>query len=716
MKFRVLNLLLVIGVGLAAGVNASDELQSNRKLETIARFTAAIISQKHYSQHPLDDKISSKLFDEYLKALDPNKMFFTVSDINKFSKFRNMLDDQISIGTLDFAFDVYNKYIERYEEYCDFSKKMLEKGIDFTVDENYFLDRSEAKWPADENEMHELWRKRTKNIILTYILMDKAAEYERANLKTALPATAKQDSKWKKKTPEERFLMRLDQTLSELKKEAPLEVMSIYLSSLTRVYDPHSAYMSPSQEESFNIQMQLSLVGIGAVLSTDDCYTKIVKVMPGGPADKDGRLKAEDRIIAVAQDNQEPVDVIGMSVDKVVEMIRGKEGTNVHLTVLPAAKGQNAAPEIITLVRNKVELKDQGASGKVETIKDADGNMKKVGVITLPSFYMDFNEAAKGNSSYKNSTDDVAAILKDFEKEGIDGLVLDLRSNGGGSLVEAVRLTGLFIEDGPVVQIKDSLGRIMVKDDDNPEIQYSGPLVVLVNKLSASATEIFAGAIKDYKRGVIIGDTHTHGKGTVQTVYQLKDLLSIFGVSFKAGSIKFTNAKFYRVNGHSTQRKGVSADIAFPSFTDAMKVGEVDLANHLPWDAIKPVSHKIYQPELDKDIEILKNKSDVRLNHNPKFALLKNDIESFKRMTSKKEVSLSQEKRWAEYLKEKKYQDQQTQLLRLDDKLDDTQKDQSGHKDDLYLNEAENILLDYISLLHKPAALAQAQAKATVTN
>ena len=714
MKYCALRLLLAVGVCWSLAVNAAEDLQSNRKLETIARFTAAIISQKHYSQQVLDDKVSSKLFDEYFKSLDPGKIFFTAKDIKKYEKYRNTLDDQISVGRLDFAFEVYNKYIERYEEYCNFSRKMLKDGINFAVDENYSLDRTAAEWPADEKEMQELWRKRTKNIILTFILMDKAAEYERANLKAKAESAAKKPTAWVKKSPEERFLLRMDQTLNELKKDEPLEVLTMYLASLTKVYDPHSAYMSPRQEDSFNIQMQLSLVGIGAVLSNEDCYTKIVKIMPGGPAEKDGKLKAEDRIVAVAQENQEPVDIIGMPVDKVVEMIRGQEGSKVSLTILPASKGQNAVPEVLTLTRSKVELKDQGASGKIEMIKDDNGVTKKVGIITLPSFYMDFNAAAKGGE-YKNSTADVAAIIKDFNKQGIDGLVLDLRSNGGGSLVEAVRLTGLFIEDGPVVQIKDSVGRVMVKDDDDPEMQYGGPLVVLINKLSASATEIFAGAIKDYKRGVILGDSHTHGKGTVQTVYQLKDLLSIFGVSFKAGSIKFTNAKFYRVNGYSTQLKGVSADISFPSFTDSMKVGEIDLDNALPWDAIKPVSHKVYQPELDKNVTLLKQKSDDRLNKNPKFSMLKNDIASFKRLTEKKEVSLNQEKRWSEYLKEKKYQDQQTKLLRLDDKLDDS-KPQDNPKDDLYLDEAENILVDYINLLHKPTAIAQAVSKTAASN
>lgn len=674
----------------SAEQESGKKLESNRKLETIAKLTATIIGQRHYSQQPLDDKVSEKLFDEYLKALDPAKVFFTRKDVAKFARYRTSLDDQLLIGSLDFAFLVYNRYLERFDEYCVYAKEVLKQGFDFGVDEDFDFDRSKAEWPADDAEMRELWRKRLKNAVLTQMLADKAQDMESARKKDG-----EKNPLWEKKSPEERLVKKLDQMLQDLRQNEPVEVLSIYLSSLTRIYDPHSAYMSPQQEDSFNIAMKLSLVGIGALLSSEDGYTKIVRIIPGGPAEKDGRLKPEDRIVAVAQEGESPVDIMDMPINKVVQLIRGEEGSTVALTVLPGDKGKGAVPQIIKIVRNKVELQEQAASGKTEVIKDAAGKDFRLGIITLPSFYMDFNEAAKGGNDYKSSTSDVSRLLEKFKQEKIDGLVLDMRSNGGGSLQEAIKLTGLFIERGPVVQIKDSSGRIAVKEDYDPAIQYDGPMVVLVNKLSASATEIFAGAIKDYKRGIVLGDSHTHGKGTVQTVFELADLLSIFGVSFKAGAIKFTNAKFYRINGHSTQLKGVEPHISFPSFTDTMKIGEVDIDYAMPWDAIKAVPYKEYCPTLDDEIKILKGLSDKRLDANPRFKILKNDIDTFARLNQNKIISLNKEKRWNQYLEEKKLRDQQEKLLKLEDK--DGKVDNS-RKDDLYLNEAMRILVDFIEM------------------
>jgi len=703
-------LVLFTAVSLTAA-----ELQSNSQLGIIARLTATVISQKHYSQQPLDKKVSSRLFDEYLKTLDPSRIFFTKDDLMHWEKYRYSLCDQVAVGDLDFAFMVYNKYQQRFTQYTDYALALLKKGFDFSQDEEFSLDRNKAEWPANEAEMQDLWRKRIKNAVLSYRLMDKAAEYESEH---AEKGTNKGDAKlkkeemrkiWGQKSAEERLTKFLQQSLKEVQENEPIEVLSTYLSSLTRVYDPHSAYLSPSQEESFNIQMKLSLFGIGALLSSEDGYTKIVEIIPGGPADKDGRLKPEDRIIAVGQDGEDSVDIIGMPLNKVVQLIRGPVNSKVHLTVLPAEKGKQGIPKIITLVRNKVELKDQAAAGRIEKVKAADGRELKIGIITLPSFYMDFNAAARGATDYKSSTSDVARILKDFNKQGIDGLVLDLRANGGGSLQEAVTLTGLFIKTGPVVQTKDSNGRVSVKDDIDENIQYAGPMVVLINKLSASATEIFAGAIRDYKRGVLVGDSHTHGKGTVQTVFELRDLLSIFGVNFDAGAIKFTNQKFYRINGASTQLKGVEPHVVLPSFTDCMKIGEADTEYALPWDAIKPVEHDYYVPELDAIVEQLKKRSEARVAANSHFGALKQDIEAFKRFNDKKTVSLNADKRWKEYLRERKLQDEQTNLLRLTEKADDDKKDK---KKDLYMQESVNVLADYIGILNKKKTTA-ATAKAS---
>ncbi len=686
--------LIVLFLLSLAPAGFSAKLQSNSQLETIAKLTATMISSRHYSQRQLDDDMSSKIFDEYLKTIDSSKMFFTQQDIKLLNRYRYSLDDQIMLGSLDFAFLVYKKFIKRYQEYCEFAKVQLDKGFDFTINEDFQFDRSKAKWPADEKEMKDLWRKRLKNAMLSQKLMDRAMKLNEKNGKKS-PNAEKYRKLWSQKSAKEKLEKRMEQTLEELKNREPIEILSIYLTSLTKIYDPHSSYMSPKEEESFNINMKLSLVGIGAVLSSEDGYTKIVKLIPGGPAEKDGKLKPEDRIIAVAQDGEEPVDILDMPLNKVVQLIRGKKNTKVNLTILAGDKGQHAIPKVITIVRNKVELKDQAASGRIEKIKGADGKEKKIGIIVLPSFYIDFAAAQRGDRNYKSSTRDVAKILTDFSKKGVDGIVLDLRSNGGGSLQEAITLTGLFIESGPVVQIKDGFGRIMVNNDTDPAIQYSGPMAVLINKLSASATEIFAGAIKDYNRGIILGDRHTHGKGTVQMVYELSDLLNMFGVSFNAGSIKFTNAKFYRINGHSTQLKGVSPHIVFPSYTDSMKIGEIDIDYALPWDAIKSVPHKNYDPELSKEVNVLKQKSDKRLNSNIKFKVLKNDIAAFDRINSKKLVSLNVEKRWKEYLAEKKFKEQQDKLLKLDDRTKSSQTS-DYEKEDIYMQESLNILSDFI--------------------
>jgi carboxyl-terminal processing protease len=678
-------------------LSVSAKLESNRKLETIAQLTATIISNRHYSQQQLNDDVSKKLFNEYLKTIDPGKIFFTAPEVQKLSRYQYSLDDQILLGKLDFAFLVFDMFLDRYREYCDFSEKQLKKGFDFTIDENFQFDRSEADWPANEAEMHELWRKRLKNNILTQKLMLKAMQENGSDQKDAEKAE-KYKKLWGDRTPEQKVEKHLKQTLADLESREAIDVVSDYLSSLTKIYDPHSSYMSPAREEAFNIAMKLSLVGIGAVLVSEDGFTKIVSIIPGGPAERDGRLKPEDRIIAVAQENEEPVDIIDMPLNKVVQLIRGEKDTKVYLTVLPGDKGRHAIPQLITITRNTVELKEQEAAGKIETFKGEDGKERKVGVITLPSFYMDFAAAQSGDPNYKSSTNDVANILKDFNKQGVDGIVLDMRSNGGGSLLEAIKLTGLFITGGPVVQIKDSLGRIMVQEDPDQSVLYSGPMVVLVNKLSASATEIFAGAIKDYNRGVIVGDSHTHGKGTVQTVSVLKDMLSVLGVSFDAGSIKFTNAKFYRINGHSTQLKGVEPHIVLPSFTDYMEIGETHIDYALPWDAIKPVKYISCNNRLDGIVKDLKQKSASRISKAPQFEVLKNEIEAFKLLTAKKEVSLNKATRWAEYLKEKKFKEQQENIVKLNRAAGSEDNADKAAKEDIFLKESMNVLIDFIEL------------------
>ena len=480
------------------------------------------------------------------------------------------------------------------------------------------------------------------------------------------------------------------------------DVLEGYLSSFAGVFDPHSTYMSPQTDEDFTIAISLSLVGIGAVLSIEDGYTKVNEVIPGGPADLDGRLKAGDRIIAVQQKGKDAVDVINMPLNKVVEMIRGEMGTEVTLTILEGSKGLQANPKKITIIRDKVQLKESEASGKIHEIEQKNGDKKKIGVIVLPSFYFDFEAYRRKDPDAKSSSGDVVRILEDFKKQGIDGLIIDLRSNGGGSLLEAINLSGLFIPEGPMVQVRDRKGIHVEKDQDDGKIYYGGPMIVMTNLFSASASEIFAAAMKDYGRSVIVGERKTHGKGTVQTVSGIDRFLPFFTArSFKGGTVKLTNAKFYRINGESTQLKGVVPDIIFPSFTDALEnVGEDKLDYALQWDSISPQKYIRFAgaDRLERILPALKKQSEIRVKKNPYFQSLRQNIAEFQRIQKKKSVSLNLEKRWKEYLAEKQIQDEQ-------DKIMEKQLSPYGNKDEkdpeIYLSETLQIMGDMIELQSK---------------
>jgi len=683
-------------------------LQPTKEMGNIARIAAALTARQHYRQQPIDDRISSTLFDEYFKTLDPNKLYLTQRDINKFKSYRNKLDDQIHYGQIKFAFEAFNKLVEKVKYFDRYTDVLLKKGFDFSKKESFMIDRSKLPWAKNNEELKDVWRKKIKNDILTYRLMDKARKEKELEetKKEKKPEVEKKSedkkinihSSWKNKTPEERVRKRVSQYLNYLQQNEPINVLELYLSTLKKIYDPHSAYMSPQSEEDFNISMKLSLVGIGALLTTEDGYTKIVKLIPGGPAEKDAQLESEDRIIAVAQENSEhPVDIVDMPLSKVVRMIRGQKNTKVHLTVLKGSEGIHAIPKVISLTRDTVKLKESEVKGEIKEIKSGDGKTLKIGVISIPSFYIDFKAAFEKKKDYKSSTRDVRKLLESFEKENINGLIIDIRSNGGGSLREAIELTGLFIRKGPVVQVRNHTGKIDKKYDPDNAIYYSGPLLVLTNIFSASASEIFAGAIQDYSRGLIVGDSHTHGKGTVQTIYELAPFLSIFGLNFPAGSLKLTTAKFYRINGASTQEKGVAPDIIFPSFGDSMKVGEKHLDHVLPWDAINPEDHQIYNPSLDNSVPEINRRSLERRKSSNKFKLLKHNIKKYEEIRNRKTVPLNEQERWSSYLNEKKIQEEQNKLLKIDNNSSDKKEDKNK-KEDLYLDESLNILKDYIEL------------------
>ena len=690
---------------LLAGITAygDNKLSEKQKLKTITELATAIISKSHYRQHVLDNKISSKIFDAYFKILDSSKIYFTKDDIKRFEKYRYYLDDLTRDGNSDFAFEVYKFYLQRLQAYRKFAEQKLKKGFDFTKDETIQTGRSKLARLENMDQLKELWRKRLKGDVLYFRLLKRSMQLDKDNAQKAAEKGIKVDKKaieilekmWRKQSPEQKILRRLRDIYNETSQKSKLNILSLYLTALAQTYGPHSSYLSPDLEEDFNISMKLSLVGIGAVLTSENGYTKIVRIIPGGPAAKNGKLKADDRIIAVTQEKGETVDIVDISISNVVKLIRGEDGTKVTLTILPGAKGHGAIPENLTLTRAKVKLKKSEASGTIEKVKDANGRTLKIGIINLSRFYLDFKAIMDGDKDFKSSSRDVANILKKFEKEGVDGVVMDLRSNGGGSLREAIHLTGLFIEKGPIVQVRNSRRRVSVKYDPDETIHYKGPLLVMTNKLSSSAAEIFTGAIKDYRRGIIVGDSRTYGKGTVLNVIQLDRILRDYN-DFKAGSVKFESEVFYRINGSSTQELGVKPDIKLPSFTEHMEIGEEFNENHLPWDSIEKLEHKYYDQKLATVLDDIKKRSNERLGKNPKYKVLLDNIKKFNDYKKRKELSLNEKKRWAEYLAEKKMLDANEKYIKqISGEEGDAEK---KGKTDILLDEAVKILSDYIEL------------------
>ena len=653
----------------------------------IARVTANILADQQYRHRSIDDTVSVELFKEYIKTLDPAKLYFTKEDLREFSRHEKDLDDQLQRGDISFAFLIYDRLLKRMKEYQKFANIALDKGFDFTINEEFNYNRKKAKHPTTK-EQKELWRKRLKNDYLTLLLMDKVMKEELGKKSEKEKKKEKMTKLWQKK-PAERIKKRIASSVKILESRKEIDKLEFYLNSLCHVFDPHSSYMPPKTLEDFNISMSLSLVGIGAVLTSDDGYTKIVNLIEGGPASKGGELAAEDRIVAVAQGNGEPVDIINMPLGDVVQLIRGKKGTVVNLSVLKGKNGLHGVPEKITIVRDIVKMADKSAKKEIKNITLPDGQKLKVGVIELPSFYIDFDGANAGKKNYKSSTRDVKAILESFTEEKVDGVILDLRRNGGGGLGESVRLTGLFFDKGAVVQIKGvKQSSASVKYDRDNKTYFGGPLIVMIDQMSASATEILAAAIQDYGRGVIVGGQHTHGKGTVQTIMNLNAIVKYYGVKSPSGALKLTNAKFYRINGDSTQIRGVTPDIIFPNYTDPMEIGEKYLDNALPWDSVDPVTYE----KLDKLVAViptLRTKSEKRRAGSEKFIQLKKDIKKFDDIRKKKKVSLNKETRWSEYQTEKALLDKEKDMMEEADKKD-------SKKEDIYLDETMNILSDLI--------------------
>src|SRR5258706_433485 len=584
-----------------------------------ARVISYILDTQHYRKIALNDSLSASILQQYLKELDNNRMFFLASDVQAFDKFKSVIDDLTRREDVTPAYEIYAVFQKRYQERMDYLfKNLLNQDFDYTIDEYYESEREKAPWPKNTDELNEIWRKSIKNQELSLKLSGKKPEEVKDVVKKRY----------------ERFFKSFSQFNSE-------DVFNIYMNSITEAYDPHTNYLSPKASDLFKQSMSLSLEGIGASLQIENEYTKVARILPGGDADRSGKLHANDFIIGVAQGKDgEMVDVVGWRLDDVVKLIKGPKGTIVRLLIFPAETGISGQSKEITLVRDKIKLEDQAAKKNVIRYQSG-GKEMKLGVITLPSFYMDFDEYQKGNPDYRSTTRDVKKLIGELKTESIDGLVMDLRNNGGGSLMEAIDLTGLFIKDGPVVQVRSSNNQVQVGEDDDKSIAYNGPLVVLTNRFSASASEIFAGAIQDYHRGVIAGES-TYGKGTVQRVQDLKPVMN---EKTPVGELKYTFQKFYRVSGSSTQHKGVEPDIKFPTALDPAQFGESANLSALPWDEIEAVSFQKTKDVNEKIISNLSKAYNGRVKHDQSLKNFITDTEDLRKQFQHHTVSLNEAKR-----------------------------------------------------------------------
>ncbi len=629
----------------------------------------------HYKKQPLNDSLSSVVFDEYLKSLDFNKSYFLKSDIEKFETFRNKFDDFIKEANLEIPFSIFNLFKKRVNERIEFIKATLKNEFDFTKDEAYKPDREKEDWAKDEKELNEIWRLRLKNEALQIILTGKDFQKAASDL-----------------------VKRYQNFHKVILQYEAEDVFSIYINSFLQTIDPHTDYFSPVNSDNFNISMKLSLEGIGAQLRQEGDYTVVASVVPGGPAAKSNLLHEEDKIIGVAQgEDGEMVDVIGWRLDDTIQLIRGKKGTIVRLQILKKEEGDNAIPKEIKLVRDQIKLEEQAAKSEIINF-DHEGKNFKLGVIKLPSFYTDFEGQRLNKPDYKSTTRDVKNLISKLKEENIDGLLIDLRGNGGGSLQEAIQLTGLFIKEGPVVQVRNAQNIIEVDRDPDPTIFYDGPLGIITDRFSASASEIFSAAIQDYGRGIIIGEK-TYGKGTVQNLYDLS--MMIRNNERKAGQLKLTQAKFYRINGSSTQRKGVLPDIIFPSQYEEDEFGESSRSSALPWDQINATQFSKYL-DLSKVLPILLKKHDERTKKDIEFQLIVDEINENKQARKQKEFSLNLEVRKKQKdeaeAKKKKRDEEKAKLLgiKIEERKEVENPSQSNSKLDYQLKESGRILADFI--------------------
>ena len=617
----------------------------------IAVSVAKALEKLHYTGHPLDNGVSEKLLKTYIETLDYNKLFFTQQDIDGFEKqYGNELDDDIWLGDLKPAYTIYDLYVKRVEARVAKIKALAKnEKFDFNGHGSIEVSRQKSPWPKDEADADRLWHDRIENELLSENLANSAKPDDKA--KKEKPAA---DAKLPD-PPEVAVAKRYDRLLRSIHEQTKEDESKFFLNALAQSYDPHSEYMSPSEMDNFQINMRLSLIGIGAMLRSEDGYSKIIELIPGGPAAVQGELKIDDKITAVAQGNDPFVDTVDMKLDKVVEMIRGKKNTNVRLQVVPSGVTDLSKRKVITIKRDEVKLTDGEARAEIIEHPNDKGSVDKLGWITLPGFYAEMDRAhSAGGGAPKSTTADVRRLLDRLTRENITGLVIDLRRNGGGSLEEAVNLTGLFIKKGPVVQSKSYDKKIDVLSDRDSSIAYNGPMVVLTSHISASASEIFAGALQDYGRAVIVGDKSTFGKGTVQTLLEVGRFMSPFGFKVAdAGALKLTIQKFYRPSGQSTQLKGVESDIVLPSRFAHLDVGESSLKYPLAFDEVKPADYEKW-PGPTPDLSDLRARSAARIKNDPEFRYLEQDIAKMDDRIKANSLSLNKAEREAEIAADKK--------------------------------------------------------------
>ncbi len=637
-----------------------------------ARVTTFLLDNNHYRKINFNDSLSSVVLDEYVKALDNNKTYFLASDIKAFDPNRYKIDDYTKAENVDLAYQIYEVFQKRFRERMDYiQQKLIPSTFDYAVDEYYETNREKEAWATSPAALNDIWRKIIKSQALSLKLAGKKPEEIKETLESRYSRMRKS----------------MDQFNSE-------DVFSMYMNAITESYDPHTNYFSPKAADLFNQSMSLSLEGIGARLQTENDYTKVIEILPGGPAEKSDKIHANDRIIGVAQGEKgEMVDVVGWRVDEVVKLIKGPKGTTVRLLFYPATTGVVGGSMEISLVRDKIKLEDQQAQKSMIKYKK-NGQDLKLGVIMLPSFYMDFEAYQKGDPNYTSTTRDVQRLIQELKKENVNGIVLDLRNNGGGSLAEAIQLTGLFIKEGPVVQVKNSISKVEVLSDDDPELVYNGQLVVLTNRFSASASEIFAGAIQDYHRGVVVGES-THGKGTVQTVIDLSRFINDPGE--EVGKVKLTFQKFYRITGSSTQMKGVIPDVLLPTPYAQDQYGESSYPNAMPWDVIKSTYYQRTPIINDKVISGLNKSYHERLKTDPSLTKFVKETEEFKKSLSETRISLNETVRKKEMEEAEKMKDARGALNNTSIKTKDGAVIENLlDVDDEYLREGLLVLSDLI--------------------